>query len=232
MSASNGPSAVPRKQERLDRSERAELRQLEERVERGTRAYVAMGQALARIRDARLYRETHGTFEDYCRERWGWGRNYANKAIAAAETVASLGTGVPTPASEAVARELAPLRDRPDEAREVWSQAIERHGPQPTAAQVREIVRPPDPGTDARFTIVEDVYAALRLLPTKNDSRGVPQPQPHQIVLPTEDGDVAAFDEAFSFTARWVKAMAPVWREHKRALRAANRNERKLRAVA
>lgn len=29
-----------------------------------------VGRALAQIRDERLYRTTHGTFEDYCRERW------------------------------------------------------------------------------------------------------------------------------------------------------------------
>jgi hypothetical protein len=28
------------------------------------------GTALLEVRDRRLYRETHATFEDYCRERW------------------------------------------------------------------------------------------------------------------------------------------------------------------
>jgi hypothetical protein len=49
------------------------------------------------------------TFEAYCRERWGWGRNYVNKQIAAAEVAANLGTNVPKPQTEAVARELVGL---------------------------------------------------------------------------------------------------------------------------
>ena len=28
------------------------------------------GDVASEIRDARLYRQTHGTFEDYCKERW------------------------------------------------------------------------------------------------------------------------------------------------------------------
>jgi hypothetical protein len=33
--------------------------------------FIAVARALAAIRDGRLYRETHATFEAYCRERWG-----------------------------------------------------------------------------------------------------------------------------------------------------------------
>lgn len=44
-----------------------------------------------------------GTFEDYCNDRWGMARNYANKMIAAAEVVGNLGTIVPIlPAAETV----------------------------------------------------------------------------------------------------------------------------------
>ena len=75
--------------------------------------------ALLRIRDERLYRETHKTFEQYCKERWGMARNYANKQIAAAQVAATLGTVVPIP-TERVARELAPLKDKPEAVAEVW----------------------------------------------------------------------------------------------------------------
>jgi hypothetical protein len=57
------------------------------------------------LADARLYRLSHDTFEDYCRERWGMARNYANKMVAAAEVVANLGTNVPKlPVTESQAR--------------------------------------------------------------------------------------------------------------------------------
>jgi hypothetical protein len=49
-------------------------------------------------------------------------------------------TVVERPANEAVARELAPLLDKP-ELPEVWSQAVQLAEGQPTAAQVRELVR-------------------------------------------------------------------------------------------
>ena len=59
--------------------------------------------------DAKLYRASHGTFEEYCRERWGFARNYANKMIAASSVVSHLGTNVPKPATESQARPLAKL---------------------------------------------------------------------------------------------------------------------------
>lgn len=74
--------------------------------------FVEVGEALLRIRDERLYRETHGSFEEYCRERWGMARKRAYDFIAAAEVTAELSpTGdIPVPPSERVARELALLR--------------------------------------------------------------------------------------------------------------------------
>jgi len=58
---------------------------------RGLATFVEVGQALMKIRDARLYRETHETFESYCRERWGWSRRHANRTIQAAEVAGVLG---------------------------------------------------------------------------------------------------------------------------------------------
>ena len=99
-----------------------------------------VGNAIREIRDSRLYRERYATFEDYCRERWGWGRNYANKQVVAADTAALVGTNVPI-ANEAQARALAPLaREDPEAARAVWAEAVEeakRRGRRPTAAAVR-----------------------------------------------------------------------------------------------
>lgn len=112
-------------------------------IERGLETFVEVGQALLEIRDARLYRESHATWEDYCQERWGWGRNYTNKQVAAAEAVEALGTGVPTPPTEAHARELTPLRDRPAQMAEAWTDATEKANAEDrpvTAKDVREAV--------------------------------------------------------------------------------------------
>lgn len=65
---------------------------------------VEAGQALATIREARLYRETHATFEDYCRERWGWTDAQSNRLILASGVTHQLvSLGAPTPANEAQA---------------------------------------------------------------------------------------------------------------------------------
>jgi hypothetical protein len=113
-------------------------------IERHLDTFVAVGEALLAIRDGRLYRETHDTFEDYCRERWGLARKRGYDLMAAAQVSAVLSPigDTPGPANEAVARELAPLRDEPERLREAWQEAVERHGPEPTAAEVREIVKP------------------------------------------------------------------------------------------
>lgn len=71
-----------------------------------------------RIRDERLYRKDYPTFEDYCRGRWQFQRNYANKLIASAGVVKNLGTTVPAPESE---RHLRPLTELPPEKQsEAW----------------------------------------------------------------------------------------------------------------
>jgi hypothetical protein len=65
----------------------ARLREHEAAIER---SLSELGWHLRAIRDERLYRETHETFEDYCRSRWGYGRHYVNRQIAAAETIDAL----------------------------------------------------------------------------------------------------------------------------------------------
>lgn len=118
----------------------AALAQCEATIERGLRAFVDVGQALLRIRDRRLYLETHETFEAYCRERWDLSRKRAYDLSAAAEVAKALSPMGDKPDTERVARELAPLRDTPERLREAWSQVVAQHGDRPTARQVREIV--------------------------------------------------------------------------------------------
>jgi ParB family chromosome partitioning protein len=98
--------------------------QLEATIERGMQTFVEVGLALMEIRDERLYRAEFRTFEEYCNQRWGWGKSYANKLIASAEVMGNLGTIVPIlPATETQTRPLAPLS--PDLQREAWRQAVD-----------------------------------------------------------------------------------------------------------
>ena len=82
------------------------LPELERVIERGQQTFIEVGRALLEIRDRRLYRETHATFEAYCRERWGWGRRYVNRQIVAAQVARTLGPIGPKPANEAQARAM------------------------------------------------------------------------------------------------------------------------------
>jgi hypothetical protein len=169
------------------------LTELEDVIQSGLKTFVEVGAALLEIRDRRLYqKQGFDTFENYCRERWGWGRNYVNKQIAAAGVVQALGTNVPTPKTEAQARELVGLTV--DEQREVASElnfhtatakdvrvAVKRRGARPalsapkrTPAQIAlELAAMPQPVTPqqacARFnwspgTISKRIYE-LRSIP-------------------------------------------------------------------
>jgi hypothetical protein len=85
------------------------LTELEDVIQRGMDTFVEVGAALFEIRDDRLYRASHTTFEDYCQERWGMSRRHANRTIEAASVAGILGPIGPKPATESVAREIARL---------------------------------------------------------------------------------------------------------------------------
>jgi len=116
---------------------------LEKAIEKGLSGFVKVGRALETIRDRRLYREEFSSFEDYLQERWKISRSYAYRQIEAArvaEVVSPIGD-TRAPATESVTRELAPLKAEPEQARQAWQEAVQEHGPKPTAKQVREAVR-------------------------------------------------------------------------------------------
>lgn len=105
--------------------ERNELAQHEGVIERGLKTFVDVGNALLAIRDKRLYRQDHGTFEDYCRERWNMGRTYAHYMIESAMVVMNLSVHncEQVPSTESQARPLTSLE--PEQQREVWQRAVE-----------------------------------------------------------------------------------------------------------
>ena len=78
--------------------------------------------------NSRLYRESHPTFDAYCRERWGWTADHARRQIQAAEVAGILLPIGSIPATESQARELVPLlREGEQEVIEVWSDANSLH---------------------------------------------------------------------------------------------------------
>ena len=68
----------------LTEEEQRDRLHLERRVER---AFFEAGKALAELRDRRLYRSTHKTFEEYCRSRFAYTHRHVNYLIAASNVV-------------------------------------------------------------------------------------------------------------------------------------------------
>jgi hypothetical protein len=90
--------------------EQRRLSDLETVIERGLATFIDVGQALLAIREGRLYRATHETFASYCLERWGFSDSRGRQLIAAVKTVTAVtAAGLPAPATEREARELARL---------------------------------------------------------------------------------------------------------------------------
>jgi len=114
----------------MSSDEEASLKECEETIERGLGSFIEVGNALITIRDGRLHRQTHKTFEAYCRDRWGVTRHMAYRkmeAAVAAENVANCqhdGEVLPMPGNECQARPLTKLSN-PDEQRRAWQSAVE-----------------------------------------------------------------------------------------------------------
>lgn len=125
----------------LTTSEATELERCEATIARGYQTFIDVGNALAEIRDRKLYRATHATFADYCTDRWKMSRQRAYQLIDASETAANLSTTVDIPAdvSERVLRPLAALP--PAEQPDAWQAAKARSGGTPTARDVAAVVR-------------------------------------------------------------------------------------------
>lgn len=127
--------------EALASAESLRLTELEEVIEKGIGTFIKVGEALAEIRDKRLYRTEHATFEDYCRIEWEMAASRARQFIAAAEVSKNIEsvTNGNSPKSE---RQIRPLAALPASAQpEAWTKAVESaNGEQPTAKQVAEAV--------------------------------------------------------------------------------------------
>ncbi len=127
-------SALVEVLEELTPDEERERTRLELKVER---AFYEAGRALRSLRDKRLYRSTHRTFEEYCKDRFGYHRRHSYQLIDAAAVVENLcaigaqksldtnGAQI-LPTSE---RQVRPLtRLEPVEQVTAWQQAVEEVG--------------------------------------------------------------------------------------------------------
>ena len=130
----------------LTMQERVRLGQLIRTVERGLSQFLAVGAALLELRSSRLYRETHDTFESFCRETFGLARSTTDQVIRSASTAQLLidsGVELPATTTEATIRPVASL---PAALQPVGWQLIQAVSPkcgptQPIAAKVVRTIR-------------------------------------------------------------------------------------------
>jgi hypothetical protein len=74
----------------LSDTEEKMLEHYETIIEQGEKTLIEVGQALSVINRGKLYRAEYGSFEEYCREKWGFGRQRAYENIKAAEIATEL----------------------------------------------------------------------------------------------------------------------------------------------
>lgn len=160
------------------------LTELETIVERGLQTFIEVGEALREIRDTHLYSE--GSFEDYCRKRWGFTDRRARQLMQAAE----IGTIVPV-GTESQARELAPLKADPDQMSEAWEEASADG--KPTAAKVKEAV------TQRTEAVVE--------VPSDDDIDDVVAGVDGEVAAPLESPSTTVDDEAKAL----IRAFLTTW---------------------
>jgi hypothetical protein len=124
----------------LNEAEKVRLQELEAIVNRGLQTFYEVGQALIEIRDRKLYRQTHKTFEAYCQEKWNIARRTADRYISATKIVEILRPmGLKIPNKE---RQVRPLTKLPAAQQlEIWQKAVEiSPDGNPTAKIVERLV--------------------------------------------------------------------------------------------
>ncbi|MFN6562452.1 MAG: hypothetical protein RMY28_022035 [Nostoc sp. ChiSLP01] len=129
----------------LTEDEQRDRLRLERKVEH---AFYEAGKALTELRDRRLYRSTHKTFEEYCRDRFGYSRDAAYLKISATTVYENIqkylptnGRQIPLPSSERQLRSVAKAELEPTQQATVWQQAVKEAGGKiPSGRIVKDVV--------------------------------------------------------------------------------------------
>jgi phage N-6-adenine-methyltransferase len=122
-------------------SRSTDLHALEGIVRRGKVHFIETAAALARVREARLYKMTHSSWESWLKDHWWGSKRHADRMVAAVKVVHQLGPGVSI--TESQARELAKLPE--DQREEVLAEVADKReaegkrGP-PTRSDLQEAV--------------------------------------------------------------------------------------------
>ncbi len=144
---------------------------LETKVER---AFYEAGCGLRELKSRRLYRSTHKSFEEYCRDRFNYSRDMAYLRISAATVYDNIqkflptnGRQIPMPTNERQLRDLVKANFEPEVQATVWLKSVEEAGDQvPSGRIVKGIVellkeKPLSKACD--FCQVGDVFTLTKL---------------------------------------------------------------------
>ncbi|MCK5097442.1 MAG: hypothetical protein KAR45_05030 [Desulfobacteraceae bacterium] len=139
----------------LTDTEQVRLQECEQVIKKGFNTFIEVGEALAEIRDNRLYRETHKEFKKYFKDVWDLSESYAYRQIDGAQTVKFLKTktrqlasfpkeNLPLPINEAQTRPLTRLK--PDDQVKAWGVVVDilidgPPGGKLTAALINKVVK-------------------------------------------------------------------------------------------
>lgn len=138
-----GASVTPH----LNADEHFEFITCKQIIERHLEKFIEVGLAFNTIRNKRLYRETHDTFEDWCEDAYGTTARQVYRICRAAEMVqdwrlraSTLGSQFPYPAGEKTVRPLLSLPQ--DEQMPAWYEAVSKHPRgQPSFRDVQAVVK-------------------------------------------------------------------------------------------
>ena len=192
--------------------EQDSLAQCEAAVETLKGAFWAAGKALQIIRDARLYRESHKTFDDYCDSRWSMNRQYADKLIRAWPIAEALYEKQSSPnltpigvkkLNQAQVWELVPVAESwdVDAATFVYDTVVEIDGQAVTAAVLKGAVKALPKGND-----FDREVAAERILEYVSSLSEPPAQKVPAPALPIEEQIAARVDRAIEVD--WVRRLA------------------------
>ena len=150
------------------------LNKLEEVIQKGKWAFVAVGVALYEVKALKLYEFKHANWNDYCKNRWGFKKAYADQLIQSADAVGKLPKDAATMVcNQRQGRAIAgvPESDRV-QVLEAASKQAESEGRDMTARDITNAASEQDPPVDIESTVMESKPA------TPTDTAPAPEPAP------------------------------------------------------
>lgn len=125
----------------LTHQEMSDLVEAEAVIQAGLQSTWEVMTALHRINAQRLYRATHGTFEAYLDERWGFSRSQGHRLARSGAVLAELVAADLSHACDIPGRTLDVLARAPEGKRaEVYTEAVAAAQGTPSTEQIREAV--------------------------------------------------------------------------------------------